>query len=435
MACSTDPLILFFLVPMTGNKKAQEVVSHPNNAHRLSITASGEEALAVGFHFCSKSSTTLATLGRSPDADIYMEGSSVARIQCSFEIDLDTGIVMLHDRSHGLTTQVSGQIAYPFEYGRVRQILVRKNLNTILGMCGSQCNLIRFKLEWNQGPTQMAETIKKYKAFACGRVENPRLALTQYEQEIPTDMPSRHRTRPHTAGRQKLIRYAVEGSQLGSGQFGIVYKAIDVDLGKLMAVKVLEKPASTSKQREWESSLYYALKREVEILSEINHPHIVDYIGSQGWDGPQIEIFMGLKTGTVESLVESGADTKNVAVDLLPQMLKALDCLACQGIVHRDVKPENILYTVRQDGHYQFQLGDFGLCNRAVDAKTQAGSPLYMAAEMYQKRAQTHKVDVWSLFVTIMWILDADDFRQKSSHFKSMQEVWDMFVFTAANVG
>jgi len=95
-------------------------------------------------------------------------------------------------------------------------------------------------------------------------------------------------------------------------------------------------------------------------------------------------------------LVESGVDVFAVANSVFPQMLQALDCIAWKGIVHRDVKPENILYISQPDAQYQFQLGDFGLCNRIIDAATFAGSRLYMPPEMFQEGDQTHKVDVWS---------------------------------------
>jgi serine/threonine protein kinase len=68
------------------------------------------------------------------------------------------------------------------------------------------------------------------------------------------------------------VRYVkVVGGKLGSGQFGTVHKAIDVDSGKVMAVKILEQPTRKSKQEEWRMSIYYALKREVETLSNISY--------------------------------------------------------------------------------------------------------------------------------------------------------------------
>ena len=264
------PLALFSLVPVLGNERATRVVAHPDNIHHVSTLPNGREALDVGFHLRGKSSTTLATLGRGIEADIYVEGSSIAKVQCSFEIDLDTGVVMFYDRSHGCTTQVSGENATPFEHGRVRKVLVQKKLNTIIGMGGEGRNLFQFKLEWHQDPTQTAAAIKDYEAMPCGRVENPRLARTV--DEAPTDLPSRRETRPHTPGSLQLkMRYVTVGKEIGSGHFGRVHKAIDVDSGKVMAVKIMRRPVKISEQREWKTTLYYALKREVETLSKIDH--------------------------------------------------------------------------------------------------------------------------------------------------------------------
>lgn len=98
------------------------------------------------------------------------------------------------------------------------------------------------------------------------------------------------------------------------------------------------------------------------------------------------------------------------------------------------MKPENILYVSQPDGQHQFQLGDFGLCNRIVDATTFAGSRLYMAPEMFRGENQTHKVDVWSLFVTMLWTLDAGEFRQRSNQFKNDAEVQRAVLSAASNV-
>jgi serine/threonine protein kinase len=143
---------------------------------------------------------------------------------------------------------------------------------------------------------------------------------------------------------------------------------------------------------------------------------------------------MGLKEGTLEALVENGAEASAIANSVYPQMLQALDCIAWNGIIHRDVKPENILYITQPGGEYQFQLGDFGLCNRAVDATTFVGTQLYMAPEMFRKGGQTSKLDVWSLFVTMAWTLDVGGFRQKSQKFESTEDVEET-VLLAATLG
>ena len=114
-------------------------------------------------------------------------------------------------------------------------------------------------------------------------------------------------------------------------------------------------------------------------------------------------------------------------------MLQALDCLAWNGIIHRDVKPANILYTLQADGQYQFQLGDFGLCSLAITAASTVGTYLYMAPEMFQKGMQTPKADVWSLFVTMLWTPNIGEFRDRSNQFKSCEDVWEA-VSSASNM-
>jgi hypothetical protein len=265
------PLALFSLRPLPESDRAKDVVAHPSNSHLVSISPKdGALALDIGFHIRSKSCDTLATLGRN-DADIMLEGSSLGRVQCSFEIDLDTGVVMLYDRSNGQTTQVSGKNATPFEYGRPRRVVVQEELNTIIGMGGVGCDLVQFKLEWHQDPTQVVKKIKNHGTLPYGREENPRLARTV--DEAPTDLPTPRETRLHTPGPRQLKMRYVKVHPLGSGQFGAVHKAIDVDSGKFMAVKIIERPVNASKKEheEWRKSLYYALKREVENLSKISH--------------------------------------------------------------------------------------------------------------------------------------------------------------------
>lgn len=132
---------------------------------------------------------------------------------------------------------------------------------------------------------------------------------------------------------------------------------------------------------------------------------------------------MGLKEGTVDSLLKSGAEEVAVAESVFPQMLQALDFIAWNGIIHPDVKPENILYTSHPKNGYLFQLGDFGLCKRIVDPGGPVGTPIYKAPEMFNGMDQKHKVDIWSLFITMLWILDVQSFRVRSIWFHNHEEV------------
>jgi serine/threonine protein kinase len=133
--------------------------------------------------------------------------------------------------------------------------------------------------------------------------------------------------------------------------------------------------------------------------------------------------------GTLEALVESGADTSVIANSVCPQMLQALDHTTWKGIIHRDMKSENILYETHPGGQYQFRLTDFGLSNRTIDAIIFASSRLYMAPEIFRETDQSSKVDVWSLFVTMLWILDIE-FRKREFH--SEKEVWEVVLSVAS---
>jgi hypothetical protein len=74
--------------------------------------------------------------------------------------------------------------------------------------------------------------------------------------------------------------------------------------------------------------------------------------------------------------------------------------------VHRDIKPENILWEYDANGDYHFRLADFGLSNDPSVARTIAGTEPFMAPEVFNKKKQTKKVDIWSLFATIVWMRD-----------------------------
>lgn len=85
-------------------------------------------------------------------------------------------------------------------------------------------------------------------------------------------------------------------------------------------------------------------------------------------------------------------------------MLSAFDYLASQNLCHRDIKPQNILYDCLDSDKYLFQLADFGLAHDFRLASTFCGSGLYMAPELHNNKPQSPKMDMWSLFVTLIEI-------------------------------
>lgn len=255
---------LFSLIPMNDN--AAKVVYDPDNRHLVS-KFKGADVINIGFHIRSRSCHAIATLGRSIDADVVVRGAGISKTQCSFEIEPTTKVVMLFDHSHGQTTQVSGEKATPFEHGRIRQVVIQEQLNTILSM-GIRESLVKFELSWHQNPEETMEKVKTQETMTRHQTQNPRLARTL--DEADTVLPSHRQTRIHTSGPTKpKIRYATV-RPLGRGQFGAVWKAINADTGKLFAVKILENRGGLS-EAEWGQLVYGTFKREVEALDGITH--------------------------------------------------------------------------------------------------------------------------------------------------------------------
>ncbi|RYC58802.1 hypothetical protein CHU98_g7407 [Xylaria longipes] len=412
-----NPLALLSLRPI--GDRADAVVLSPHNSHLVSTDEDGNICLDIG-HTLSKSgnSSTIATIGR--DGDIVVEGASISKIQCSFDINFDTGYVMFYDRSHSQTSQVYGGNSRPFEYGRPRKVVVYPGLNTEIGFGGTKRNLVGFQLIW---PKTAAETIDMAKTRRHLTLQsNPRLAQTI--DDADTELPSGRQTRLHTGPKQLSMRWEFI-EHLGSGAFGEVYKGINVDDGRLMAVKRM-KPPTTPDDRELMKTKWM---REIKMLASFNHPHIVEYISSEGWDREFVHVFMALKEGTLQSLMENECPIPkaNVGYFVCHHMLQAIDFLSVHRIVHRDIKPENILY-VTQSGQYHFQLSDFGLSSHQFHASSISGTPLFMAPELLQRGEQTHKADVWSLFVTMLWTMGGDVVRIFFATWTGVEGIYDSIV-------
>jgi serine/threonine protein kinase len=116
---------------------------------------------------------------------------------------------------------------------------------------------------------------------------------------------------------------------------------------------------------------------------------------------------MPWREGSLTSLASAVSDHNSLCEQTLEQMLSALDFLASKSLCHRDVKPDNILFSRLGDGRGVFQLADFGLANHQALARTFCGTKFFQAPELYYgpgKSCQSPKMDVWSLFVTILFV-------------------------------
>lgn len=244
---------IFFLV--AANVEAQHVIYHEQNAHLRSIY-DNVLTLDVGRHLPKRSNGfTLATIGRGEGVDIFIPDGDISKLQCSFELDDDRNTIMFCDHSSTRSCQTFGEDAIGFEDCRhPRKVAVLPCLNTTIGMGGLGKDRILFRLHWSYRVEQIPRAMQ-----ARGRLKaDPRSART-FEAPLDTIVPSMLQTRPFTPGPAQLeLRFKIQGDLLGEGGFGKVYRAVDVDKGRLIAVKLLRKQTGST-------------RNEVNHLSRLNH--------------------------------------------------------------------------------------------------------------------------------------------------------------------
>lgn len=195
-------------------------------------------------------------------------------------------------------------------------------------------------------------------------------------------------------------RYTLE-REIGRGGMGAVWLGRDEVLGRDVALKRVGMGPGGS-----EPDLDRA-EREARLAARLNHPHVVAVYDLVIDDGNRWLVMEHVPGETLATLVRrEGALSPDRAAELLHQVADALAAAHGAGIVHRDVKPSNIL--VGADG--QVKLSDFGIARAQADASlTQTGlvtgSPAYLAPEVASGQQATAASDVWSLGATLFHAL------------------------------
>ena len=207
-------------------------------------------------------------------------------------------------------------------------------------------------------------------------------------------------------------------AHIGAGGMGEVYRAIDTNLKRAVAMKVL--PVSVAGDRE----RLARFRREAELLAALNHPNIASIYGLER-SGPATALVMELVEGpTLADVIARGPIPISDVLPIAKQIAEALDAAHEQGIIHRDLKPANI--KVRADG--TVKVLDFGLAKALAPdgasttagnltesptitspAMTQAGMILgtaaYMSPEQAKGRAVDKRSDVWAFGVVLYEML------------------------------
>jgi hypothetical protein len=206
-------------------------------------------------------------------------------------------------------------------------------------------------------------------------------------------------------------------TQIGVGGMGEVYKAIDTNLKRAVAIKVL--PASVAGDVE----RLARFQREAEVLAALNHPNIAQIHGLEKSDGATALVMELVEGPTLAERITQGAMSPDEALPIAKQIAEALEAAHEQGIIHRDLKPANI--KVQDDG--TVKVLDFGLAKAlepvssaatvsvsptiTTPAMTRAGMILGTAAYMSPEQAKGHaadkRCDAWAFGCVLYEMLTA----------------------------
>ncbi|RCH90651.1 ATP binding protein, partial [Rhizopus stolonifer] len=162
----------------------------------------------------------------------------------------------------------------------------------------------------------------------------------------------------------KLPDTWMKGSLIGRGTFGDVYLGLNPISGELMAVKQVELPVENSASEERKKSMIRSLRREIELLQDLEHENIVQYLGHKT-DESYFSIFLEyVPGGSVAGLLSSyGAFQEPLVNSFVRQILKGLSYLHGKDIVHRDIKGANVLV----DNKGGVKITDFGISKKVEE--------------------------------------------------------------------
>lgn len=199
----------------------------------------------------------------------------------------------------------------------------------------------------------------------------------------------------------------VEG-EIGRGGMAVVFKARQSHLDRTIALKILA---------PWlagEPGFAERFSREARVLAKLNHPNIVT-IHDFGQAARFFYLLMEFVDGVnLRQAMQAGRFTPEQALGLVPKICDALQYAHGEGVLHRDIKPDNILL----DGKGRVKIADFGIAKLGGEAELpsmltrsgmQLGTPAYMAPEQMENPGDVdHRADIYSLGVVLYEMLTGE---------------------------
>ncbi|KAJ2807374.1 Protein kinase of the Mitotic Exit Network [Coemansia guatemalensis] len=250
--------------------------------------------------------------------------------------------------------------------------------------------------------SQSSESIATAAGVAAGAHDNCSAVSApapRPRKRASTGAKPRERLTVYSESAQRLTNYQL-GNCIGRGQFGSVYRALDLETGQMVAVKQISLEGQDPANMD-------DVMQEVELLKSLSSPRIVRYHGFVKTDTHLNLVMEFVENGSLSATLKSfGAFPERLVLAYAVKIIEGLICLHRSDVVHCDLKACNILTT--KNGNTK--LTDFGVSlnlklRKPDDESVVAGTPYWMAPEIIQLEGACTASDIWSLGCTIIELL------------------------------